>query len=57
MARQSIFFSVLAIGLAVMSLSMAPKPLPAVSSPGTVASASPLHSLTGATFHSMSIGY
>jgi hypothetical protein len=57
MTRQSIFFSVLAISLAVMSLSMAPKPLAPVSSLAIVAPASPQHSLTGVAFHSMSMGY
>lgn len=57
MTRQSMLFSVLAISLAVMSLSMAPRPLAPVSSEAIVASASPLHSLTGVAFHSMSIGY
>lgn len=57
MTRQSILFSVLAISLAVMSLSMVPKPLTPVSSTAMMASAGPLHSLTGVAFHSMSIGY
>lgn len=57
MTRQSIMFSALAICLAVMSLSMAPRPMPPLSSPAMAVSASPLHSLTGVAFHSMPMGY
>lgn len=57
MTRQSIMFSALAICLAVMSLSMAPRPMPPASSSVMMASAGPLHSLTGVAFHSMPMGY
>jgi hypothetical protein len=56
MTRQSMLFSILAVSLAVMSLSMAPKPAPAVSRT-IMASATPSHSLTGVAFHFIAVGY
>lgn len=54
MPRQSIAFSVLAICLAVMSMSMAPRPLPLVASQQAVPSMAPIHALTGVAFHAVS---
>jgi hypothetical protein len=46
-------FCVLAVSLAVMSVSMAPKPLPPIA-PQSVASVTPVHALTGVAFHAVS---
>lgn len=56
MTRQSMLFSILAVSLAVMSLSMAPRPASATSRM-ILASASPIHSLTGVAFYSIAVGY
>jgi hypothetical protein len=57
MTRQSIAFSVLAICLAVMSLSMAPRPLPPAAPQQIASSAAPIHALTGVAFHAVSGAY
>ena len=54
MTRQSIAFSVLAICLAVMSMSMAPRPLPPIASQQAASSIAPIHALTGVAFHAVS---
>jgi len=57
MTRQSILFSVLAICLAVMSMSMAPKPLPPAPAEPATSSMMPIHALTGVAFHAVSGAY
>jgi hypothetical protein len=57
MTRQSILFSVLAICLAVISVSMAPKPLPPAAPQSTASNMMPIHALTGVAFHAVSGAY
>jgi hypothetical protein len=55
MTNKALLFCVLAVSLAVFSISMAPMlPTPA---PGQTMVQSPVHSLTGVSFHTMSAGF
>jgi len=56
MTRHTILFSFLAISLAALSLSMAPRQVPAMS-PVAAAYAAPGHALTGVSFRTMSVCY
>ncbi len=56
MTRHTILFSFLAISLAALSLSMAPRQVPTTSSIAA-AYAAPGHALTGVSFRAMSVGY
>ncbi|HEY4274056.1 MAG TPA: hypothetical protein VGM68_01110 [Rhizomicrobium sp.] len=55
MTRHTILFSFLAVSLAILSLSMAPREIPAPST-ASVALA-PGHALTGVSFRTISVGY
>jgi hypothetical protein len=55
MTNKGLLFCVLAVSLAVFSISMAPMtPVPV---PGQTMAQSPAHSLTGMSFHTMSAGF
>jgi hypothetical protein len=57
MIRQSMLFGVLAICLAMVSMSMTPRPIPLAASSQITAPMGKLHALTGVAFHSTAIGY
>jgi hypothetical protein len=62
MTRHTILFSFLAVSLAALSLSMAPRQVvPPSDSPAIVAPAmaqtGPMHALTGVSFHTIAVGY
>jgi len=56
MTNKALLFCTLAVTLAIFSISMVPMTPAPISNPAT-ASTSPVHSLTGVSFHSVSAGF